>query len=89
MRTLLEAQAAPVCTQQRAGSLTMTTIHIGLPEDTAQAARNAGLLMPQALERMLNDALKRKNAADSLLLIAERVAARASSRCRWKRSTPK
>ena len=53
----------------------MTTIQIELPEATAQAARDAGLLTPQALERMLNDALKRKEAADSLLSIAERVAA--------------
>ena len=53
----------------------MTTIQIELPEATAQAARDAGLLTPQALERMLNDAFKRKEAADSLLSIAERVAA--------------
>ena len=53
----------------------MTTIQIELPEATAQAARDAGLLTPQALERMLNDALKRKEAADSLLSIADRVAA--------------
>ena len=53
----------------------MTTIQIELPEATAQAARDAGLLTPQALERMLNEALKRKEAADSLLSIADRVAA--------------
>ncbi|MBI3375565.1 MAG: hypothetical protein HY017_27930 [Betaproteobacteria bacterium] len=53
----------------------MTTIQIELPEATAQAAREAGLLTPRALERMLNDALKRKQAADSLLSIADRVAA--------------
>jgi hypothetical protein len=53
----------------------MTTIQIELPDATAQAAREAGLLTPQALERLLNDALKRKQAADSLLSIADRVAA--------------
>ncbi len=53
----------------------MTTIQIELPEATAQAAREAGLLTPQALERMLNDALKRKEAGDSLLSVADRVAA--------------
>ena len=53
----------------------MTTIQIELPDATARAARDAGLLTPQALERMLNDALKRKEAADSLLSIADRVAA--------------
>lgn len=53
----------------------MTRIQIELPDATAQAARDAGLLTPQALERMLNEALRRKQAADSLLSIADRVAA--------------
>lgn len=38
-------------------------------------AQAAGLLTPQALERLLADALKRQQAADSLLTIADRVAA--------------
>ena len=38
----------------------MTTIQIELPDATAQAARDAGLLTPPALERLLNDALRRK-----------------------------
>ena len=46
-----------------------------MPEATAQAARAAGLLTPQALDRLLTDALKRQEAADSLLSIADRVAA--------------
>jgi hypothetical protein len=53
----------------------MTTIQIELPEATAQAAREAGLLTSQALERLLNQALRRRQAADSLLSIADRVAA--------------
>ena len=53
----------------------MTTIQIELPDSTARAARDAGLLTPQALERLINDALRRKQAADSLLSIADRVAA--------------
>ena len=53
----------------------MTTIQIELPEATAQAARAAGLLTPQSLDRLLTDALKRQAAADSLLSIADRVAA--------------
>jgi hypothetical protein len=53
----------------------MTTIQIELPEATAQAARAAGLLTPQALDRLLNDALRRQGAANSLLSIADRVAA--------------
>lgn len=53
----------------------MTKIQIELPDATAQAARDAGLLTSEALERLLNDALKRKQAADSLLSIVDRVAA--------------
>lgn len=52
----------------------MTTIQIDLPEATAQAARDAGLLTPQALDRLLTEALKRKQAAESLLSVADRVA---------------
>jgi hypothetical protein len=53
----------------------MTTIQIELPDATVQAAREAGLLTPQALERLLIDALKRKQAGEALLAIADRVAA--------------
>lgn len=53
----------------------MARIQIELPDDTAQAAREAGLLTPEALERLLTEALRRKQAADSLLGIADRVAA--------------
>jgi hypothetical protein len=53
----------------------MTKIQIDTPEATAKAAREAGLLTPQALDRLLTDALRRKRAADSLLSIADRVAA--------------
>ena len=52
----------------------MTRIQIDLPDATAQAAQAAGLLTPQALEQLLNDALRRRQAADSLLSIADRVA---------------
>jgi hypothetical protein len=52
----------------------MTTIQIELPDATAQAARDAGLLTSQALVRLLNEALKRRQAADALLSIADRVA---------------
>ena len=40
----------------------MTTIEIELPETTAQAARAAGLLTPQALARLLDDTLQRRQA---------------------------
>lgn len=53
----------------------MTTFQIELPDSTAQAARAAGLLTPQALDRLLNDALRKREAASSLLSIADRVAA--------------
>ena len=49
------------------------TIQIQLPEATVKAAREAGLLMPQVLDTLLTDALKRRQAADSLLSIADRV----------------
>ena len=53
----------------------MTKIQIELPEATASAAREAGLLTPHALDRLLNDALGRRQAADALLTIVDRVAA--------------
>ena len=53
----------------------MTTIQIELPEATAKAAREAGLLTSQALERLLVDAIRRGKAADRLLSVADRVAA--------------
>lgn len=52
----------------------MTKIQIELSEATARAAREAGLLTPQALDRLLVDALRRREAADALLSIADRVA---------------
>ncbi len=53
----------------------MTRIQIDLPDATAQAARDAGLLTPEALSRLLNNVLRRKQAADALFSIADRVAA--------------
>jgi len=53
----------------------MTMIQIELPEATEKAAREAGLLTPESLERMLSDALKRKEVANSLLSMTDRVAA--------------
>lgn len=52
----------------------MTRIQIDLPDATAQAAQSAGLLTPEALARLLNDALRRRQAADALLSVADRVA---------------
>jgi len=53
----------------------MTRIQIDLPDATAQAARDAGLLTPEAILQLLNDALRRRQAIDSLLSVADRVAA--------------
>lgn len=52
----------------------MAKIRIELPDTTARAAREAGLLTPQALDRLLTDAIRRRRAADALLEIADRVA---------------
>jgi hypothetical protein len=38
----------------------MTMIQIGLPEATAKAAREAGLLTPAALEKLLVQAIRRR-----------------------------
>ncbi len=53
----------------------MTKIQIELPDATAQAAQAAGLLTPQALERLLSQALRKQQAADYLLSVADEVAA--------------
>lgn len=49
-------------------------VQIELSDATARAAREAGLLRSEALERLLTDAIRRRQAADALLAIAERVA---------------
>lgn len=53
----------------------MTSFQIELPDATAQAARAAGLLTPQALDRLLNQALRKREAAQSLLTIAQKMEA--------------
>jgi hypothetical protein len=57
------------------GRRRMTKIEIELPEAIAKAARDAGLLTSQALDPLLTDALNRRDAADQLLSIVDRVAA--------------
>jgi hypothetical protein len=52
----------------------MTKVQIELSDGTARAAREAGLLTSEALERLLTDAIRRRQAADALLTIAERAA---------------
>lgn len=53
----------------------MTRIQMELPDAIAQDAQAAGLLTPQALERLLANALARQRAADALLSVADEVAA--------------
>ena len=53
----------------------MTRIQMDLPDAIAQDAPAAGLLTPQALERLLSNALARQRAADALLSAADEVAA--------------
>jgi hypothetical protein len=53
----------------------MKRIEIELSDATAEAAGAAGLLTPQALERLLTEEIKRRKAAKSLLSVADRVAA--------------
>ncbi|MGH8475048.1 MAG: hypothetical protein ACRERV_07660 [Methylococcales bacterium] len=53
----------------------MTTIQIELPDATARAAQDAGLLNPQVLDRLFTDALHRKKTAEDLLSIVDHVAA--------------
>ena len=52
----------------------MMKVEIELSDATARAAREAGLLKSEALERLLSDAIRRRQAADALLAIADRVA---------------
>ena len=40
----------------------MTTVEIELPEATAEAAKAAGLLTPQAIDRLLSNALRKREA---------------------------
>jgi hypothetical protein len=50
----------------------MTTVQIELPERLAKEAGEAGLLKPEALEQLINEALRRK-ALDELLGVAAKV----------------
>jgi hypothetical protein len=54
-----------------------------------KAAKEAGLLTPEALERLLTDAPRRRQAADRLLSIATALLRQAYRRCRWMRSLPR
>ena len=57
----------------------MTKVQIELPDATAEAAQAAGLLTSQALDRLLSSALRKRQAGDWLLGIADEVAAAGAS----------
>ena len=48
----------------------MTTVEIELPEATAQAAKAAGLLTPQAIDRLLSNALRLQEATPRVPAVA-------------------
>lgn len=50
----------------------MTTVHIELPDQLAQQARNAGLLSPEKMEAMLRAQLRRE-AFEGLRALHERL----------------
>ena len=52
----------------------MTTLELSLPDTLAREAREAGLLAPPRLEKLLRDAL-RQRAADRLFAAMDRMAA--------------
>jgi len=53
----------------------MTTVQVTLPDELAKQAKAAGLLTPEAMERLLAEALRRRRAVDELLKVADRVQA--------------
>jgi non-ribosomal peptide synthetase component E (peptide arylation enzyme) len=50
----------------------MTELLVKLPDELAQRARNAGLLTDAAIQRLLEEAMRRE-AGRKLLVVAERV----------------
>ena len=53
----------------------MATIQIELPDETAKAVEQAGLLTPEMVDRVFSRALDRMHAASDFLSVAERLAA--------------
>ena len=57
----------------------MTNITVSLPDELAQQAQTAGLLRPEAIERLLREAM-RKNQVDQLFSTMGKLADRARRR---------
>lgn len=53
----------------------MTELKVTLPDRLAREAREAGLLSPKAIQRLLREAMRRRAAAREFLAVADRVAA--------------
>jgi hypothetical protein len=53
----------------------MTELKLTLPDRLAREAREAGLLTPRAIQRLLREAMRRRAAAREFLSVADRVAA--------------
>lgn len=53
----------------------MTELKVRLPDRLAREAREAGLLSPRAIQRLLREAMRRRAAAREFLSVADRVAA--------------
>ena len=53
----------------------MTELKVTLPDRLAREAREAGLLSPRAIKRLLREAMRRRAAAREFLSVADRVAA--------------
>jgi hypothetical protein len=51
----------------------MAKIQIELPDETAAAARQAGLLTPESLDRLITDAIRRRQAAERVAEVATQV----------------
>jgi hypothetical protein len=52
--------------------MAMTELVVSLPDDLAQRARDAGLLSDSAIQRLLEEAMRRE-AGGKLMAIAERI----------------
>jgi hypothetical protein len=53
----------------------MTELKVTLPDRLAREAREAGLLSPKAIQRLLREAMRRRAASREFLSVADRVAA--------------
>lgn len=53
----------------------MTTVQITLPDQLAREAQRAGLLTTEALERLLREAIERRQGIDELFAAMDRLGA--------------